>query len=96
MKAVPEDKKNLKNPEFGLTTKEKCENEHVGGKAFTVSRMARARLLCSSRILYCAQAYIIAHEYRIPAVIGVKNATKVMRTGEVITVDGNKGFARMR
>ena len=34
---------------------------------------------------------IIAREYGIPAVAGVKNATKVIETGQIITVDGNKG-----
>jgi pyruvate,water dikinase len=34
---------------------------------------------------------IIAREYGIPAVVGVKNATKVIETGQIITVDGNKG-----
>ena len=27
----------------------------------------------------------------IPAVVGVKNATKIIKTGQLITVDGNKG-----
>ena len=39
---------------------------------------------------------IIAREYGIPAVVGVKNATKVIKDGEVITVDGNKGLVYVR
>jgi phosphohistidine swiveling domain-containing protein len=35
---------------------------------------------------------IIAREYGIPAVVGVKNATKVIKTGQTITIDGNKGL----
>lgn len=35
---------------------------------------------------------IIAREYGIPAVVGVKNATKALKTGQIITVDGNKGI----
>ncbi|MBU7018181.1 MAG: hypothetical protein HXS44_11785 [Theionarchaea archaeon] len=34
---------------------------------------------------------IIAREYGIPAVVGVKNATKIIKTGQLITVDGYKG-----
>jgi len=29
-------------------------------------------------------------EYGIPAVVGVKNATKIIKNGQVITVDGTK------
>ncbi|MBU7026704.1 MAG: hypothetical protein HXS48_07155 [Theionarchaea archaeon] len=39
---------------------------------------------------------IIAREYGIPAVVGVKNATKIIKTGQVITVDGNKGLVYIR
>lgn len=34
---------------------------------------------------------IVAREYGIPAVLGVKNATKILKDGQKITVDGNKG-----
>ena len=39
---------------------------------------------------------IIAREYGIPAVVGVKNATKIIKTGQVITVDGNQGIVYIR
>jgi phosphohistidine swiveling domain-containing protein len=39
---------------------------------------------------------IIAREYGIPAVVGVKNVTKIIKTGQVITVDGNKGLVYIR
>ncbi|MGD2248635.1 MAG: PEP/pyruvate-binding domain-containing protein [Candidatus Methanofastidiosia archaeon] len=39
---------------------------------------------------------IIAREYGIPAVVGVKNATKIIKTGQTITVDGNKGIVYIR
>ncbi|MDQ7826045.1 MAG: PEP/pyruvate-binding domain-containing protein [Candidatus Eremiobacteraeota bacterium] len=35
---------------------------------------------------------IVAREYGIPAVVNVGSATKVIRTGQVITVDGNRGI----
>lgn len=39
---------------------------------------------------------IIAREYGIPAVVGVKDATKVIKTGQVITIDGDKGVVYIR
>ena len=39
---------------------------------------------------------IIAREYGIPAVVGVKNATRIIKTGQTITVDGNKGIISIR
>lgn len=39
---------------------------------------------------------IIAREYGIPAVVGVKNATKIIKTGQLITVNGNKGIVSIR
>lgn len=35
---------------------------------------------------------IIAREYGIPAVVGVKNATKIIMEGQRVTVDGNRGI----
>jgi phosphohistidine swiveling domain-containing protein len=39
---------------------------------------------------------IIAREYGIPAVVGVKDATKIIKTGQLMTVDGNKGVVYIR
>jgi pyruvate,water dikinase len=39
-----------------------------------------------------SHAAIIAREYGLPAVMGVGNATEVLRDGEMITVDGYKGL----
>ncbi|MBU7044919.1 MAG: hypothetical protein HXS54_00665 [Theionarchaea archaeon] len=39
---------------------------------------------------------IIAREYGIPAVVGVENATKIIKTGQTISVDGNKGTVYIR
>ena len=35
---------------------------------------------------------VAAREYGIPAVVGVKNATRIIKTGDEITVDGNRGL----
>ena len=34
---------------------------------------------------------VVAREYGIPAVLGVRNATSVLKNGQKITVDGVKG-----
>jgi pyruvate,water dikinase len=39
---------------------------------------------------------IIAREYGIPAVVGVENATKIIKTGQLLTVDGNRGIVSIR
>jgi pyruvate,water dikinase len=38
---------------------------------------------------------IIAREYGIPAVVNVGNATKIIKTGQTIHVDGNRGVVRI-
>ncbi|MET4143689.1 PEP/pyruvate-binding domain-containing protein [Arthrobacter sp. UYCo732] len=39
-----------------------------------------------------AHASLVAREYGIPAVVGTGNATKVLHTGQRVTVDGNAGI----
>lgn len=39
---------------------------------------------------------IIAREYGIPAVVGVKDATRIIKTGQRITVDGNNGVVYIK
>ena len=38
---------------------------------------------------------VVAREYGIPAVVGVPNATTVIRTGQRIRVHGNLGFVEV-
>lgn len=38
---------------------------------------------------------IIAREYGIPAVVGVKNATKIIKAGQKITIDGSQGIVEI-
>ncbi|KNZ70940.1 pyruvate phosphate dikinase PEP/pyruvate-binding protein [Thermincola ferriacetica] len=38
-----------------------------------------------------SHAAIIAREYGIPAVMGVGNATQILKEGEIVTVDGTRG-----
>ncbi|MCA1072744.1 hypothetical protein K9O30_03135 [Clostridium bowmanii] len=35
---------------------------------------------------------VVAREYGMPAVVGITDATKIIRTGQRIRVDGNAGF----
>jgi len=38
---------------------------------------------------------IVAREYGLPAVVNVGNATKIIKTGQTIQVDGNRGMVRI-
>ncbi len=38
---------------------------------------------------------IIAREYGLPAVLGVENATKLIKDGEMIRVHGGKGYVEI-
>ena len=38
-----------------------------------------------------SHAAIVAREFGIPAVVGCRNATTILKTGDVVTVDGSKG-----
>ena len=42
-----------------------------------------------------SHAAIVAREFGIPAVVGCGNATTVLKTGDVVTVDGSKGVVRI-
>lgn len=42
-----------------------------------------------------AHAAIVARELGIPAVVGTKNSTQVLKTGQLVTVDGNQGRVYM-
>lgn len=39
-----------------------------------------------------AHASLVAREYGIPAVVGTGNATRLLRTGQLVTVDGSRGI----
>lgn len=38
---------------------------------------------------------VIAREYGIPAVVGIENATRILKDGQYIRVDGNRGFVQV-
>jgi pyruvate,water dikinase len=35
---------------------------------------------------------VVAREYGIPAVAGVREATRLLRTGQKVRIDGNRGI----
>ena len=41
-----------------------------------------------------SHAAIVAREFGIPAVVGCGNATTVLKTGDLVTVDGGSGTVR--
>src|SRR5690606_18100891 len=49
-----------------------------------------AALVTESGGMTC-HAAIVGRELGIPCVVGTRTATKVLRTGELVTVDGSKG-----
>ncbi len=38
---------------------------------------------------------VVAREYEVPAVSGIANATALLRTGQIVEVDGNDGVVRV-
>lgn len=42
-----------------------------------------------------SHAAIVSREYGIPAVVGVEKATKKIKDGQEIKIDGTKGFVEM-
>ena len=43
-----------------------------------------------------AHASLVAREYGIPAVVGTGNATQILHTGQLVTVDGNAGIVELQ
>ncbi len=43
-----------------------------------------------------SHACVVAREYGIPAVVNVKGATEAIQSGDVVTVDGDRGIVRVK
>ena len=56
-----------------------------------VPAMKKAVAIITERGGRTSHAAIVSRELGIPAVVGTGNATKILKTGEVVTVDGSKG-----
>ncbi len=59
-----------------------------------VPTMRRAAGLVTDGGGMTCHAAIVSRELRVPAIVGARNATTVLRDGELITVDGAKGEVR--
>lgn len=57
-----------------------------------VPAMKRAAAIVTDEGGMTSHAAIVSRELGIPAIVGTKNATKTLRQGEVITVDGKRGM----
>lgn len=42
-----------------------------------------------------SHAAIVSRELRIPCIVGTKNATKVLKTGDLITLEGDRGLIKL-
>ncbi len=56
-----------------------------------VPAMKRAAAIVTDRGGRTCHAAIVSRELGVPCVVGTENATRVMRTGNVVTVDGSEG-----
>lgn len=59
-----------------------------------ISAMKRASAFVTDRGGITCHAAIVSRELRIPCVIGTKHATSVLKDGEMIEVDADKGIVR--
>jgi len=57
---------------------------------------SRARAVVTERGGLLSHAAVIAREYGIPAVLGVRGATEHIRTGDLVSVDGTQGTVRVQ
>jgi pyruvate,water dikinase len=56
-----------------------------------VPTMRRASAIVTDSGGMTCHAAIVSRELRIPCIVGTRNATRVLRRGEVVTVDGSRG-----
>ena len=56
---------------------------------------ARAAAVVTDSGTLAAHASIVAREYGIPAVVGTGNATRLLHTGQHVTVDGTAGIVEL-
>lgn len=38
---------------------------------------------------------VVAREYGLPCVVGVENATKIIRDGQIVRINGSEGYVEM-
>jgi len=70
------------------------------GPAFGATRATRGTAVTAAAVVMdqggqLSHGSILAREYGIPCVVNVGPATKVIKTGRRIEVDGNRGIVRL-
>jgi phosphohistidine swiveling domain-containing protein len=60
-----------------------------------VSIMKKALAIVTDEGGISCHAAIVSRELKIPCIIGTKNATKVLKTGDMVEVDAEKGIVRV-
>ena len=87
---------------YGLKELPEDKYGFAGGKASSLSRMMRdLKVRIPEGYVILSEAFggsilkedaaIVAREFGIPAVVGCGNATTVLKTGDIVTVDGSEG-----
>ena len=56
-----------------------------------VFMLSTAKGVISERGSLLSHTAIISRELGVPAIVGVKNATKILKTGDIVTIDGHTG-----
>ncbi len=57
--------------------------------------LANAKGIVSEKGSLLSHTAIISRELKIPAVVGIKNATEYIKTGDIITIDGESGYIKI-
>ena len=60
-----------------------------------VPAMKKAAAIVTDQGGITGHASIIARELKVPCIVGVKNATKVLKDGMMVEVDANKGVVKI-
>ncbi|MDO8553715.1 MAG: PEP-utilizing enzyme [Candidatus Micrarchaeota archaeon] len=81
-----QDAKNIKQGEILVTS--------MTSPDFIAGIKKAAAIVTNEGGILC-HAAIIAREFGIPCIVGTSNATKLIKTGDLIEVDGNHGFVRI-
>jgi len=85
LKQFIEDSKSFNNGEILVTTMT---------SPIMVSMMSKASAIITDEGGICSHAAITSREFSIPCIVGTKIATKVLKDGDLIEVDAEKGIVR--
>src|SRR3989338_7332453 len=80
------DAKNIKPGEILVTS--------MTSPDFIVAIKRAAAIVTNEGGILC-HAAVVSREFGIPCIVGTQNATRLVKTGDMIEVDGNHGFVRI-